>query len=259
MPEGDSVAGHAEQLGRRLIGRRITKVAGTSPSVRANSSRVLDSTVDDVRAIGKHLLIDLSGGYSVHVHLGMNGRWDIGDLGRPTHGSARLVVQTEDSQAALYSAPTVEVGRTPAIEAELERLGPDLLGEFDPGEFLRRARVDPERALGEVLLDQRVAAGIGNVYKSELAFLERVNPYTAVGNVDDATLLAIADRAVELLSLNVGRRRSTTGSPRRGQETWVYGQAGQGCRRCGTRIEMGDLAGRVTYWCPRCQPHPGGR
>lgn len=258
MPEGDTVAGHAGRLRQALVGFEIQLVAGTAPSVRSNSGRILGATVTAIRTLGKNLIIDLSTGFSISIHLGMNGRWRFGVDPERIHGSARLVLATKADAVALYSAPTVEVDRTPAIDRKLQRLGPDLLDDFEPTGSLRRARAIGPMTMAALLLDQRVWAGIGNVYKSELLFLVGVDPHVSSDDVADEVLVEIGRRASELLALNVGRARSTTGSTNRGQETWVYGQAGHGCRRCGARIEKGWIDGRVTYWCPRCQPPQTG-
>ena len=255
MPEGDSVAGHAQRLRPILEGSRIESVGGTSPSVRVHSARILDAVVDGVRTVGKHLIIDLSTGYSIRIHLGMTGRWTITAVSAsPVHGSARLVLGTESHRTACFSAPTVEVDRTAAVDAEVARLGPDLLGDFDVDEFLRRARLrEGELNVAQLLLDQEVVAGIGNVYKSELLFLEGIHPETPAASLGDDTLRAIAERARRLMAVNVGKRRVTTGmrGPRR--EHWVYGRDGRPCRRCGAAIESRGGADRVTYWCPGCQ------
>jgi endonuclease-8 len=121
---------------------------------------------------------------------------------------------------------------------------------------VRRLRADPRRSLGEALLDQRSVAGIGNVYKSEVCFIERMDPWAPVGSFDDAALAAVLRRARELLRANVsGGQRVTTGVARPGDSVWVYGRSGRPCRRCGTPIRgrrQGAQA-RLTYWCPRCQ------
>lgn len=256
MPEGDSVAGHAERLRPVLAGQKVTGVGGTASSVRTNSTRILDATVSGIRTRGKNLLIDLSTGYSIRVHLGMPGRWQVIAADRNPAGSARLVLTTERGSVVCHSAPTVEVDRARAIDARVAGLGPDLLGEFDEDEFIRRARTRGENAMAQMLLDQRVLAGIGNVYKSELLFLEGIHPKALVQQIDDERLRSIVERARKLLRSNVGPGvRSTTGSRVRGREMWVYGRAGQPCRRCGTAIERDRDGERVTYWCPTCQPH----
>jgi endonuclease-8 len=254
LPEGDSVAGHAARLRPVLAGRTITEVGGTASSLRANSHRVLGATVEEIRTLGKNLVIDLSGGYSIRVHLGMSGRWLVLSRGRPTPGAARLVLSTDDATAVCLAAPTVEVARTPGIDHELSRLGPDVLDDFDVGEFVRRARSTPSVAMSELLLDQRVIAGIGNVYKSELLFLAGIDPRASVDAVTDEQLSGIAAYAVRLMRANVGpKSRTTTGSRARGREMWVYGRQGRPCRRCGSGIAMDRQGDRVTYWCPGCQ------
>jgi endonuclease-8 len=255
MPEGDSVAGHAERLRPVLVGKRVEAVSGTAPSVRTNSSRILDARVESVRTAGKNLVVDLSTGYSIRVHLGMPGRWRVSALGSPPGGSARLVLTTATHHAACYSAPTIEVDRTPSIDAYLARLGPDLLGDFDAEEFIRRARSVPDGPIADLLLNQRVLAGVGNVYKSELLFLEGVHPSTAVSGLADEKLASMAERASRLLSANVASGpRTTTGRRGRGRELWVYGRGGRPCRRCGTAVAQDTGGDRVTYWCSACQP-----
>jgi endonuclease-8 len=139
-------------------------------------------------------------------------------------------------------------------------LGPDLLGQdWDPDEAVRRLLAAPERAIGEALLDQRNLAGIGNLYKAEVLFLQGLSPWAPAGSVRD--LPRLVSRAQLLLERNRDEpAQVTTGDTRRGRHHWVYGRAGQPCRRCGTAIMVdgqGDPAyERVTFWCPRCQPHP---
>lgn len=254
MPEGDSIAGHAARLRPVLAGQPITWVGGTAPSVRASSHRILGATVEDIRTLGKNLVIDLSGGYSIRVHLGMSGRWRVLARGSPIPGSARVVLSTGDATAVCMAAPTVEVDRTPKIDLELSRLGPDVLGAFDSEEFIRRARSTQSVAISELLLDQRVIAGIGNVYKSELLFLAGIDPHTSVDGVSDEQLAGIAADAVRLMQANVGpKARTTTGSRVRDRAMWVYGRPGRPCRRCGSAIAMDRQGDRVTYWCPGCQ------
>lgn len=255
MPEGDSVAGHASRLRPILLGRQITDVKGTAPAVRANSHRILDATVEDIRTVGKNLVIDLSGGLSIRVHLGMSGRWRMIPPGRPIPGSARLALSAGGPTAVCSAAPTIDVDRTPAIDYSLSRLGPDVLGDFELDEFVRRARTRGSVAVADVLLDQRVLAGIGNVYKSELLFLARIDPHTPIDEISDDRLRRVAKDAIRLMTANVGPKpRTTTGSRARDRGMWVYGRARQPCRRCGTAVSMENQGGRVTYWCSKCQP-----
>lgn len=256
MPEGDSIASNARRLRPILEGKNIESVYGTSGSVRTNSRRMVGASVTGVRTIGKNLIVDFSTDYSLWVHLEMNGRWAIMTSGRRVPGAARVALSTSRHIAACIGAPTVEVDRTPAIDLILDRLGPDVLDpDFNPNDAVARARHFDEDPLGRVLLNQRVAAGIGNVYKSELAFLAGTHPLRPISALSDSDLAAIFARARTLLAANVGRgSRTTTGNRVRGQTYFVYQRAGEACRRCSQRIEEGRLDDRVTYWCPGCQP-----
>jgi endonuclease-8 len=178
---------------------------------------------------------------------------------RPAH-EASAILETAESVAVAFNTPVVELLTDAGLRRSrnLLELGPDLLSSsFDADEALRRLRDRDSEELGNALLDQRAVAGIGNVYKSEVAFLERMNPWAKVGAFEDAELRAALRTAKRLLEANTrGGARVTTGSSARGQGLWVYGRAGRPCRRCGTTNRsgrQGDLA-RLTYWCPRCQP-----
>lgn len=255
LPEGDSVAKDAARLRPVLEGRQIESVYGTAESVRSRSAQILGAEVAGIRTHGKNLLIDFDTGYSLHVHLGMNGRWRISSVGPPP-GPTRVSLSTSTHQASCFGAPGVEVDRTPAIDLAIARLGPDLLGDDAPiEEIVRRARQVEAESLGELLLNQRVAAGIGNVYKSELAFIFRIHPETPVSGIDDRTLGDIYSKAITLLRANLGPGvRTTTGDRGKGRNTWVYDRRDRPCRRCGSRIVESRLGERVTYSCPGCQP-----
>lgn len=259
MPEGDSIAIDAARLRPILVGEVIVSVYGTAPSVRARAHRMIGRSVTGIRTVGKHLVIDLDSGLSVHVHRGMTGRWKVIATADPAPGSARVALSTASHHACCFAAPTVEVDRTATIDAGLSRLGPDVLSEdFDSDEFVARARTRPSSAVAEVLLDQRVAAGIGNVYKSEVMFLVGVNPAETVAALSDSQLAGLAREAARLIAVNVrAGPRTTTGDRSRSRSLWVYGRAGRPCRRCGSGVEWAMLGGRTTYWCPTCQPGPG--
>lgn len=150
----------------------------------------------------------------------------------------------------------------------LARLGPDLLGDdVDWTEILRRARAHTGTA-GTLLLDQTVAAGLGNVYRSELLFLEGVHPDTPAADLGDAVVEALYQRARTLLQANVatGHRRTTPrsrgprgpGASDEGSALWVYGRSGRPCLRCGTDVGSAPHGrhARVVFWCPTCQPVP---
>jgi endonuclease VIII len=256
MPEGDSIAGDAEMLRPVLVGEVVESVHATSGSVRANVGRIRGRTVTAVRTKGKNLVVDFDSGYSLWVHLGMNGRWRLIGPERRVPGPAKVALTTREHHAVCLGAPKAEVGRTPAIDLALGSLGPDLLSEVvDYQEILGRARaLPPGTTLARLLLDQTVAAGIGNVYKSELAFLAGLPPASPVEKLTDQQLLSIYGKARDLLLANTGPgARSTTGDRGRGRTTWVYNSGGLRCHECSTQIVSGRIDGRITYWCPGCQ------
>lgn len=265
MPEGDTIFRTAEVLRAALGNRRILRArAQPQPGLRRvpDLGRLCGATVKSVEARGKHLLIGFDNGLTLRSHMRMRGSWHRYRLGEPWRLPARqasAVLETAEAVAVAFNTPVVEL----LTDADLRRsssllqLGPDLLSRsFDADEALRRLRERDAEALGNALLDQRAVAGIGNVYKSEVAFVERMDPWAPVHAFADAELFAALATARRLLQANVhGGSRVTTGRATRGQGLWVYGRAGRPCRRCGTPIRVrrqGELA-RLTYWCPRCQ------
>ena len=265
MPEGDTIHRQAAQLDGQLVGQVVKAFYARGVAY----PRLVGQTVTAVQAQGKHLLIDV-GEARVHVHLGMQGRLRVDDPRRiypSTAGRASLVIVTERAAAVWWRAPTVEVLRAAFAHAHpaLRALGPDLLSpDFDAAAVVARARaLPPTTELGALLLNQRVAAGIGNVYKSEVLFLERLDPFAAIASVDDATLARVYTHARQLMQQNLGSwRRTTTADltrggpgPRGSARVHVYRRVGHACRVCGTAITsaaQGDPP-RRTYLCPRCQ------
>ncbi len=274
MPEGDSYTRAADRLRPVLVGHTLISVDG-APVVRKWSSKLVEHTVTGIRTHGKHILFDVDSDVTIHVWLGMPGRWRIRDVAGRTvavesesrrgrrvndpRGAARLILGTEDHVATCYAAPTVEVERTRVIDRLIERLGPDVLAdEFDWDLYHDRvAKVTPERVVTDVLLDQRVLAGVGNEYKNEVMFLEKLHPLTPWRTLDAAQVDALADRARRLMLPNAHRSgRVTTGVRGASLESWVFERTGMPCRRCRTAINsehLGDPFPRITYWCPACQ------
>ena len=270
MPEGDTLHRTAAGLRPYLVGRTVTAARTGGPGAVPQIDRVVGREITAVEALGKNLLIRFDGALELRTHLRMNGSWHRyrpGERWRRPAARARLVLEVPGAVAVCFDAPVVELfeQRAEDVHPGLGTLGPDVLAaEFDRTEALRRLRdrARRETAIGEALLDQRALAGIGNVYKSEVLFIERVSPFTTVGALDDATLGRLVDRARALMLANVapGRgpeRITTTGDRAAGGPLYVYGRAGRPCRRCGTaigsRAQGADLP-RTTYWCPRCQP-----
>jgi DNA-formamidopyrimidine glycosylase len=257
MPEGDAVWRTARRLDAALTGRVLMRSDFRVPRFATTDLR--GRTVTETVSRGKHLLTRVDGGLTVHTHLRMDGSWQIRKASgyAPRDHRIRLVLGNDSVDALGYQLGVVEVLPTAAEARAVGHLGPDLLGpDWDAVEAERRLRAAPERPVGEAVLDQRNLAGIGNIYKSEVLFLRGLDPWRAVGTVDD--LEALVQLARKLLDANKDRagQITTTGNPARGQETWVYGRSGRPCRRCGTPVRaarQADPEDRVTYWCPHCQ------
>ncbi|REE99240.1 DNA-formamidopyrimidine glycosylase family protein [Thermomonospora umbrina] len=252
MPEGDVVWQTARRLHEALAGRSLTVCDFRVPGLATVDLR--GRRVREVTARGKHLLIRVDGGLTVHTHLMMDGAWRVRPPGRPPRDHrVRLALGNAEALALGYSLAVVELLPTDEEDRAVGHLGPDLLGpDWDPDEAVRRLLERPEHPIHEALMDQSRLAGIGNVYKCEVLFLRGVDPWRPVGAAGD--LRALVDLAQRLLAANRHRYgHVTTGDLRRGREHWVYGRAGRPCRRCGTRIERVDEQ-RITFWCPRCQP-----
>jgi endonuclease VIII len=254
MPEGDTLARTAAGLRPYLLGRSVTGARARVPGPQV--ARVVGSTITAVDALGKNLLIRFDNGLEIRTHLRMNGTWHRyrpGESWRRPAARARLVLEVPGAVAVCFDAPVVELfeARVERLHPSLSRLGPDLLDPtFDAAEALRRLR-DPSRAAQSIavaLLDQRALAGIGNIWKNETLFAERVSPFAAVESLDDATLARLVATARRLLTAAAGRARPGGLN--------VYRRTGRPCPRCGTPIasmQQGAELPRTTYWCPRCQ------
>jgi len=270
MPEGDTLHRVAAGLRPHLLGRQVTAARARVPGPQV--SRVIGRTVTGVDALGKNLLIRFDG-LEIRTHLRLRGSWHRYRPGEPWRRSparAVLVLEVPGSVAVCFDAPVVELFERHAerLHPSLGRLGPDLLAPaFDADEALRRLR-DPGRAhvsIAEALLDQRALAGIGNVYKNEVLWIEQLLPFAKVADLDDETLGRLIATARRLLVANTGPRTArmraeritTDGDPRAaGEPLWVYRRTGRPCRRCRTLIRSarhGTDLPRTTYWCPTCQ------
>jgi len=271
MPEGDTVHKVAARLRETLVGRVVQEVR-VRPGPRAAARPVWEGAVagrrvEEVSARGKHLIVAFEGGRTLRSHLGLHGTWHRYDPGEPWSKpawQASLVIRTERDVFVCFHAREVEwVSSGYRAEKNLtRRVGPDLLAPgADPGEAVRRARtlLDPDTPLVDVLLDQRVAAGIGNVYKSEVLFLCGGPPDAPLDRISDPELRRLFETARDLMARNLGGGPRTTrfAEDNRGR-LWVYGRSGRPCLRCGASIRFARLGRhlRSTYWCPRCQHGP---
>jgi endonuclease-8 len=259
VPEGDTVYLAATRLDDAMAGKVLTATDFRVPRYATLdlSGKVLENVVPR----GKHLLFRIEGGHTLHTHFKMEGSWHLYRPGQPWRGpdyEVRAVLETDDRVAVGFRLAVVELIPTANEDEVVGHLGPDpLQGSWDEAEAVRRFRAHPDDEIGTVVLDQSVIAGPGNVYKSEICFLRGVHPATKVANVSD--LEGFVGLLARLLQANrTTGMQITTGDTRRGRMQWVYGRAGQPCRRCRTRIEREMQAGyggdRVTFWCPSCQP-----
>jgi endonuclease VIII len=258
MPEGDVVWRTARSLDEALTGRVLSRSDFRVP--RYATIDLTGRQVTETVSTGKHLLTRVEGDVTVHTHLKMEGNWRVSAAAGYAlrDHRIRLILANEQWEAVGYLLGTVEVIRTSREDQAVGHLGPDLLGPgFDVDEAVRRLSSDPDRTIGEALLDQRNVAGIGTIYRAETLFPCGVSPWRKVRDVSE--LPAVVEMARRLLDANKARSATvTTGLNARGAETWVYGRAGRPCRRCGTVIMKANLGPaieeRLAVWCPRCQP-----
>jgi endonuclease-8 len=265
VPEGDTLARIATVLGQALTGQQVTAARGRPGGARLD--KAVGSSVESVEARGKHLLISFSNGLTLHTHLALHGQWHRyrpGERWRRSPSRAVAVLETPVAVAVAFDAPTVELIETKALALHqpLMGLGSDISTDQFDTEVAISALRDPNRAtmsIGDALLDQRAVAGLGNVYRSELPFLERLDPFTPVNEVPDATLRRLLEDGARLIRANArGGARVTTAAGTPGN-TYVYGRTGRPCRRCGTAIRSRVVISREygsprrVYWCPACQ------
>ena len=250
MPEGDTVWHTAALLRQHLAGRTLTRCDIRVP--RFATVDLAGEVVDEVLSRGKHLFIRV-GPASIHSHLKMDGSWRIGDRPVRLDHRVRIILEANTVRAIGVDLGVLEILDRDHDGDVVAHLGPDLLGpDWDAGLAAANLTAQPDRPIADALLDQRVLAGVGNVYCNELCFVSGHLPTAPVSAVTNPHRLV--SRARDMLWANRFRwNRCTTGDTRPDRQLWVYGRAGQNCRRCGTRIDYDDTGERVTYWCPSCQ------
>jgi len=277
MPEGDTIHRTAATLQRAIGGQVVTRFESMLPKLtRVDADAPLSGrTVERVESRGKHLLIWFSGDLVLRTHMRMNGSWHIyrpGERWQRPRRDMRIVIETATMHAVAFTVPVAEflTSRELLDHDLVAELGPDPLSDtFRADDAIARMQSQGDTDIADVLLDQRVIAGIGNVFKSEVLFGARINPFAPVSQLTREQLQAIVDVATRFMRANVGAAasgsiatyggmRRTTGRADPSARLWVYGRGGQPCRRCGTPIsrqKQGPYA-RSTYWCARCQSVP---
>lgn len=256
MAEGDTILRTARRIEAALNGGTMHARAGNGRGRAAGVDRLDGKVLTDVESRGKHLLLHFDD-LTLHSHLGMSGSWQVlqrGERWRKPAAAAWAVLWDEKTEAVQFGGPTLRVLTLAQLrhDPQLARLGPDILApEFDADRAVRALRTTTTRQLGDALLDQRLIAGIGNIFKSEACFAAGMSPWRTSAELSDDQIRDVLDAGRRLMQESVAE-----GRPRPA----VYRRTGQPCRLCSTPIAargQGD-ANRRTYWCPRCQPAGSG-
>jgi endonuclease-8 len=248
LPEGDTIHRTASALDRALAGKEVVRMAAPRLLFAPFPAGTI---VVGAEAVGKHCLIAFDDGRTLRTHMRMTGSWHLykpGERWRKKAAAMRALVAVEDWVAVCFAAPEVELVDDAGVEAT-GHLGPDLClpaADVDRAAELLVELSPPDREIGDALLDQRIACGVGNVWKSESLHVERLDPFTPVGSLSAEQRRSLLATAARLLHEQVVRP---------GGVRAVYGRRGQPCRRCGTPIAWRPQGPhrRGTYWCPACQ------
>ncbi len=266
MPEGDTVFLAGRRMDEALAGQRLVRAELRHP--RLATADLAGRTVLGVRSVGKHLFTRFDDGVSLHTHLRMDGSWHLYRPGEKWRGRAhdvRAVLRSQERVAVGFRLHDMALLRTDDESDLVGHLGPDLLADdwsdAMAEEAVRRFAAQADREVGDVLADQRVMAGVGNLYKAEVCFLLGVSPWTPVRDLPDGTVHRAVALSRKLLLRNAFRpEQSTTGETARGRQHWVYQRTGRACLRCGTAVRAGEQGSfvpvRYTWYCPKCQPGP---
>jgi formamidopyrimidine-DNA glycosylase len=266
MPEGDSVWRAARRLDRGIAGHRLVRSDFRVPQHAGADLSGREVGLTDTH--GKHMLTRFDGDLTLHTHFEMDGSWIVLGPGkrlpRTVQPDIRVELRAEHGRTAYgLLIPVVELIRTRDEATVVGHLGPDPLREdWDPDEAVRRLGQDPARPIAAALLDQRLMAGLGNLWVNEICFLRGMSPWTPAAEADLPRTVALGRRALRQSITVRGDGQVTTGNARSGEEHWVYGRTRLACRRCGALIRYapevaGDPDRRATWWCPQCQPGPG--
>lgn len=263
MAEGQVSHRNARRLTAALAGKVIARVQeGPQVAAQRIAERLTGDTFVAATARGKHHLFEFASGRVLHSHLGMHGAWRLAPADRTPRGDLWLALWTDEHVVSQHHGPRLRLYEPGAPIPAVARVGPDVLDDaVDPAEVaaVAIARAAADRPVGDVLLDQRLLSGIGNIYRAETLFLCGIDPWRPAGGVTEDEARAIGSTAARLMAEGVGEPGPITtyrqGLPGSRERTWVYGRGGRPCRRCGAEVRsrgMGD-ANRTIFWCPRCQ------
>jgi endonuclease-8 len=280
MPEGDTIFRSARSLHRALACKPVTAFRSTYPLLTRfhDDTPLTGQLVDCVESRGKWLLIHFSGGGTMATHMLMSGAWHIykpGERWQKPASTARIVLENREYLAIGFNVPVAEM-HTPQSLVRDRRFPPvasDLLPpDFDDEAAVQRIMSQATEAIADVLLDQKIVAGVGNVFKSEVCFVTGLNPFRRVSTMTPDQVAHAISVARRQLGSNLmedspdtivtwrGTGRRTTNRSDPTESLWVYGRKGQPCRKCGERIRsrLQGIDVRITFWCQRCQPMPDG-
>ncbi len=257
MPEGDTVWRTAQRLGQAFAGERLARTELRWPDL--STLDFAGATTLEVVSRGKHLLHRLDTGHTIHSHLRMEGQWLIADAGSAQpNAQTRAFLSTVRWAGLGQRLGMLDVVRTDAEHTLVGHLGPDLLGPDWDASVAAANLGAAGTTIGAALLDQTHLAGVGTMYAAETLFTERLHPWTPTAELTGTQLASLVERAHRLL--DTGRRhavQSTTGSTRRGENTWVHGRSGRPCRRCGGAVRVAMIGPptreRTMFYCPACQ------
>lgn len=278
MPEGDTIFRTARALGRALAGRPLTRFQSTYPLLTRfhDDAPLTGRMVNGVESRGKWLLIHFSGGATLATHMLMSGAWHLyrpGERWQQPRANMRILLENAEYVAVGFRVPVAQMHTAQSLprdrripSSSLDVLSP----EFDTAAAAERVHACAQEEIGDVLLHQEVMAGVGNVFKSEICFVCSIHPFAKVAALSVAQIDQLIATAQKLIAANVmedsgerivtfrGLHRRTTHDSDPAESLWVYGRAGEPCRKCEERVEC-RLQGpdvRMTFWCPRCQPFP---
>jgi len=274
MPEGDTIFRAARTLNRALAGKQVSQFETQLPQLARVDfdTPIQGRTIETIDATGKWMRMYFSGDLILLTHMLMSGSWHIyrpGERWQRPRIQMRIAIHTHDFVAVAFQVPIAEFHTAATLARHRSaQLGPDVLAaEFDRSSAIAQLQSRPELEIGVALLRQHIVAGLGNVFKSEVCFASRVNPFRLVGGLSAGELELLMSNARKFMTANVtdaagdqiitytGMRR-TTGRADPSERLWVYKRRGEPCRVCGTAIlaqKQGSDA-RTTFWCPNCQP-----